>query len=363
MQGITFSPSFSHTEIGMATPPHGPRSALVRLACLLLVGTASPSLGALWHPDGDGLAADGAGAEWRPAPSPRAHLLARHPLLSAPTSCPRVLPIFLAVPVRSMAHDPSAFLQGLAFHDHVLFEASGLYGKSSLRIIDAHNGSVLRQNHLRGAEPRGSLPGALLSRPARRFFAEGVTHWRGKLLMLTWREGSLLEYDASTLAFVREHRNFADQFERREGWGITNDGSWLYVSDGSSRLYVVSPDTLRVVETIRVVGESPPSAMRWPYRRRSGGGGVRAITLLNELEMLPNGVLLFNVWLSDYIGVWDARKRCLLGWINGTGFDDAFRSRRRMGACLNGIAFDETTGELLISGKLWPVMHAIRLEI
>lgn len=307
----------------------------------------------------------GADAASRLAPSgslPLELLLRRHPLLSVPERCPAArLPIYRPFLVRSMAHDPSSFLQGLAFHNHVLFEAAGLYGKSSLRAIDSNNGSLLRINHLTDTKPRGSVPGALLTRPARLYFAEGVCYWRGKLFMLTWREGSLLEYDVHTLALLREHRGFADQFQRREGWGITSDETRLYVTDGSSNIYVVNPDTLRVETTIRVSGEKPPHFRGVHNARGPPTFAAGDVTLLNELEMLPNGVLLFNVWFSDYIGIFDVRRRCLLGWINGTGLDAAFSSRRRQGACLNGIAFDETTGELLISGKLWPVMHAIRL--
>jgi len=288
--------------------------------------------------------------------SPLELLLRVHPLLAAPAKCPRVAPVFRPVPVRSISHDTASFLQGLVFHDHVLYEAAGLYGKSSLRVVHALNGSVLRRNDLRGAEP--SIFGAALSRPAARYFAEGITYWRGKLLMLTWKSGSLLEFDAFTLTLVREHTHFADQLDRREGWGITNDDNWLYVTDGSHKLYKVDPESLRVVEKIPIVGTRPLSTRL----ARSRPGAPTELTRLNELELLPNGLLLFNIWLSDYVGVYDLRKRCLAGWINGTGLDASFSKLRRRGACLNGIAFDETTGELLISGKLWPVMHAIWLE-
>lgn len=311
-----------------------------------------------------GAAADEGAQRRLAAASPLELLLRRHPLLAAPARCPTRPPVYELVLERSIAHDSDSFLQGLAMHDHVLFEAAGLYGRSSLRVVDARNGSVLRANHLGAARRHGSVPGAMLTRPAQLYFAEGVTHWRGQLFMLTWREGSLLVHDARTLALLREHRGFADQLSRREGWGITADETRLYVSDGSSDLYVVDPDTLRVESTIRVAGLRP-ARLKPPRHKRDAapalGWEVGEVKLLNELEMLPNGVLLFNVWFSDYIGIFDVRRRCLLGWINGTGLDAAFSSRRRQGACLNGIAFDETSGELLISGKLWPVMHAIRL--
>jgi glutaminyl-peptide cyclotransferase len=296
----------------------------------------------------------------KPARPSALELLARrHPVLAALDGCPAAnAPMFRPVPVRSFAHDSDSFLQGLAFHDHVLYEAAGLYRRSSLRIVDPRNGSVVRMNHLRGTAPSGSLPGAALRLPAQKYFAEGVTHWRGKLLMLTWREGSLLEYDAASLSLVAEHPQFAQQLARREGWGITNDATQLYVTDGSSTIYLIDPATLRVRERIPVVARPP--ALR--IRTKRVPSRPAPISMLNELEMLPNGMLLFNIWLSDYIGIFDVRRRCVLGWINGTGLDAPFSRRRRMGACLNGIAFDETDGAILISGKLWPIMHEIRLE-
>lgn len=85
--------------------------------------------------------------------------------------------------------------------------------------------------------------------------------------------------------------------------------------------------------------------------------------MINELEMLPNGLLLFNIWMSEYIGAYDVAERCMVAWINGTGLDARVRERRSRGACLNGIAYNDLTGALVISGKLWPTMHEIRLAL
>jgi glutamine cyclotransferase len=253
---------------------------------------------------------------------------------------------------RTFAHDSEAFLQGLAFHDGVLYEAAGLYRRSSLRIVNPRNGTVVLANHLNASTPLGSVAGgATLRRPASAYFAEGVTHSRGKLLMLTWKEGSLLEYDAVTLRLRHEHVGFSDQLKRREGWGIASDATRLYVSDGSSTIYVVDPHTLLVLERLPVTGPLPRAAAGLRFK-------TAPVVLINELEMLPNGLLLFNVWMSEFIGAYDVARRCMIAWINGTGLDARFRSR---GACLNGIAYDERGGALVISGKLWPTAHEIRL--
>lgn len=190
-------------------------------------------------------------------------LVKRHVHLSRLAACPARPRMLRPILERTFTHDSEAFLQGLAFHNGVLYEAAGLYKRSSLRIVDPRNGTVMLANHLRASTPRGSVAGgALLRRPASAYFAEGVTHARGKLLMLTWREGSLLEYDADTLRLAHEHVGFADQFTRREGWGIASDAMRLYVSDGSSTIYVVDPHTLLVLERLPVVGSTrarPPA--------------------------------------------------------------------------------------------------------
>lgn len=332
-------------------------------------------------------------------PALEAVLVQKHPLLMRNAVCPARPRVVRTRVVKRIKHDRESFLQGFAFHAGTLYESSGLYGRSSMRVVDVKTGEIVRANRLAGEEPRGSLPGVTLRRPARRYFGEGVTYWGGKLYQLTWREGSMLVYDARTLELLEERPDFANQLERREGWGITNDESRMYVTDGSSNVYVVDPDTLRVVETISLASAMLPRAAsrrpghrllaaaraadaevarrprshaahttarsvsstlprRSPVASRPAPSSPRALRLLNELEMLPNGLLLFNVWFSDLIGVYDMRSRCMHSWLNATALN---QFGRRGGACLNGIAYDDTTGELYLSGKLWPTMYLVEL--
>lgn len=223
------------------------------------------------------------------------------------------------VPWRLLAerpHDPDAFTQGLVAHRGVLLESTGLYGESSVRRVDPATGLVLRRVGLSG-----------------RLFGEGLTVHGGRAIQLTWIEGRVLFWSPGTLA-ARGSAAYA-----WEGWGLTSDASSLIASDGSATLRFLDPATLAVRRTVEV---------------RDGAVPVAG---LNELEY-RDGVVWANVWPSERIALIDPATGRVRAWL------DLGRLRRRLGGqgeVLNGIARDPVTGHMVVTGKLWPRMFAIRL--
>lgn len=284
-------------------------------------------------------------------------LLHAHPLLHGGGACPQAPPVRVARVLRRHPHDPQSFVQGLVFSNGTLYESSGLYGKSSVRIVHLLEGRVVRANYLNTSQPVLLKSGQYTRRAPRAYFGEGLAYWGGRLFQLTWREESVLVYNPSSLELIDEHPAFGAQLRRREGWGLTQDKSFLYTSDGSDHVYVVSPSSLRVLDTLEIKGMLPSAKAH----RSVAPFPQRSIHRINDLELLPNGLLLFNVWFSDYIGVYDLRRGCLHSWIDARALN-VYRHRRREGACLNGIAYDQVSGKLYVTGKLWPAMYDIALD-
>ncbi len=233
--------------------------------------------------------------------------------------CLAVEPVYRIEVVDSFPHDQRAFTQGLFFRDGLLYEGTGLYGESSLRVVRLEDGAVLRSVDL---EPR--------------FFGEGIAALGDKVYQLTWREGTGFIYDADSLERIGEF-TYAG-----EGWGLTTDGTHLIMSDGSSVLRWLDPQTLETVGSLEVRGE----------------GG--AIALLNELEYVE-GEIWANVWLSSVICRIDPATGKVLGWIDLRELAAQEREVNPGADVLNGIAFDGDTGRVVVTGKLWSRIYAIRL--
>jgi glutamine cyclotransferase len=162
-------------------------------------------------------------------------------------------------------------------------------------------------------------------------FGEGIALHGERILQLTWLSGTGFVYDRMTFelleTFTYEH----------EGWGVTSDGSRLYVSDGSSVLRVWDPETFATVEQLHVSDQEGP------------------VEGLNELEF-ANGEILANVYPSDRIVRIDPESGEVIAWIDLSGLLDP---KPENAGVLNGIAFDEAGGRLLVTGKNWPLLYHI----
>ncbi len=243
--------------------------------------------------------------------------------LAFPKDRPPVLkPIKL---VATHDHDATAFSQGLVIHDGEMFEGTGQYGNSCLRKVDVQTGKVLENIPL-----------------SKEYFGEGITLLNGNIYQLTWREKICFVYNAATLKQIATFRFTGKGWDaQQEGWGLANDGKYLYMSDGTSNIRVIDPENFNVVRQIRV------------------HAGPRKVDKLNELEFVK-GELLANVWYSDHIARISPKSGEVLGWLDASQlFPAAQRPSREH--VLNGIAFDQVTGKLYLTGKNWPQLFEVQL--
>jgi glutamine cyclotransferase len=217
-------------------------------------------------------------------------------------------------------HDSRAFTQGLVFADGHLYESTGLHGRSSLRMVDLSTGQVLQKYDL---PPE--------------YFGEGLTDWGSHLIQLTWKAHKGFVYDRFSFSLLRT-------FEYKgEGWGLTHDKTHLIMSDGTSYLRFLDPNSFRETRRIRVADEA--------------GNPVEN---LNELEYV-HGEVYANIWQTDEIVRISPRTGKVLGWIDLSGIIDK-RELESTDAVLNGIAYDSTGDRLFVTGKLWPKLLEIRVK-
>jgi len=238
------------------------------------------------------------------------------------------LPVYTYDVVKSYPHDPNAFTQGLDLHDGFLYESTGELGESSLRKVELETGKVVRKFDL-----------------SRDIFAEGITILNDKIYQLSWRNQTAWEYELADFKMLREFRYSG------EGWGLTNDGTNLFMTDRTHVMRVLNPENFQVVRTITVNDE-----------------GGRPLMKLNELEYVK-GEIWANIWHSEEIGKPNHIARIdpatgkLLGWIdlanispedqNGPGKEEN---------SLNGIAYDEAADRIFVTGKNWKKLFEIKVR-
>jgi glutamine cyclotransferase len=255
------------------------------------------------------------------SPSPAASPL--NPLLPSPTPPlssvkPAPPPIYGYQVVHTFPHDPTAFTEGLVFDGGFLYESTGLEGQSTLRKTQLETGEVLQRHDL-----------------SPDVFGEGITIFGDRIIQLTWK---------TRLGYVYEKRTFRLLGEftyPTEGWGITQDGKQLIMSDGTATLYFLNPDTFERTRQVEVHSDDGP------------------VTQLNELEYVQ-GEIYANVWQTDRIARIAPDTGQVLGWIDLSGLLSA-EDRRTPVDVLNGIAYDAEHDRLFVTGKLWPKLFEIKL--
>lgn len=218
--------------------------------------------------------------------------------------------------VAQYPHDTNAFTQGLFVRDGRLYETTGFERRSTLREVELTTGRVIRQT---------SLP------PDQ--FGEGSTDFGSEIYSITWQGGIGHRWRLSDFKRIGDFRYDG------EGWGLTQDGKQLILSDGTATLRFIDPKTMKVARRITVTDNGAPKDQ------------------LNELEYV-DGEVLANIWHEDRIARIDPHTGRIKGWVDLTAIVDA-TPRPDSEAVLNGIAWDKKARKLYVTGKLWPSVYQI----
>lgn len=213
-------------------------------------------------------------------------------------------------------HDDDAFTQGLLFRDGHLYESTGIRRKSDLRQVEITTGRVLQKRRIRE-------------------FGEGLAFDGENFVQLTWHAGTAYFYTPDDLG-----RNGSVQYEG-DGWGLCHDGSQFVMSDGTSRL-VFRNEAFAVAGSVEVTLDGKP------------------LRNINELECIGDQVYA-NVYGSPYVHVIDRTTGEVLFRFDFSALVDVNRDSSEK--ILNGIAHDAESGDYYITGKLWPNLYRVRMDI
>ena len=224
-------------------------------------------------------------------------------------------------------HDTSAYTQGLEFMNEIIFESTGRYGFSSIRKVNPVTGKVV-----------------MIKKLDNKFFGEGLTILKDTIYMLTYREHDVFVFDPKDFKLIRQMKWSS------EGWGITNDGSSLIISDGTDKLYKVSPADLKLEKVISATDNLGP------------------MNNINELEYV-NGSIYANRYGYNFIVKINPQNGFITGKMDFTDIlkkyskaDLTYINSNTDEAVLNGIAWDPVKKKMYITGKLWPNIFEVQME-
>lgn len=219
-------------------------------------------------------------------------------------------------------HDPQAFTQGLEVWDKDYFlESTGHYGRSELRRVERRSGTVIS---------RVSLD--------REYFAEGVTRLGDSIFQLTWREGLIFQWSFTP---KRGFQLKSKTVWSGEAWGLTKGLGHLWVSDGSNKIYELDQKTLQVNRTVKVTlaGED--------------------FDKLNELEFV-RGRILANVFMSATVVIINPESGVIEAMMDLSSLAPKSAS---IEAIANGLAWDSNKKRLYATGKYWPKVFELSVDL
>ncbi len=224
--------------------------------------------------------------------------------------------------INTYNHDGSSYTQGYEFYNDNLIEGSGQYGNSSLRKTEYKTGKVVEKIDL-----------------DKKYFGEGVTILNDKIYQLTWNENTAFVYDAKT--FQKEKS--IPYAKNMPGWGLTNDGTHLYMSDGTEKIYILNPETFAIVDYINVYTNA------------------NKIDYINEMEWI-DGKIWANIYEKDMVIKINPKTGAIENILNLSELKSKVTKPLQQGEVLNGIAYNPKTKTILVTGKNWDKSFELKVQ-
>ena len=224
----------------------------------------------------------------------------------------------------SFPHDSMSFTEGLTVYNDQLFESTGSPAGSLFRSVvgpvDLKTGKISVKAEL-----------------DQKYFGEGIVFFKNKMYQLTYTTQVGFMYDAKTFKKVGQF-----SFANKEGWGMTTDGSYIIMSDGTENLSYYDSD-FKFIKTLSV--------------KENG----YAQELLNELEYI-NGFIYANIYTTDDIVKIDPATGEVVAKINLRPLSYSVRNLHPTALEMNGIAYDATKDKIYVTGKAWPIMYEVNFQ-
>ena len=222
--------------------------------------------------------------------------------------------------IKTYPHPKKGFTQGFVWHNGYLYEGTGIVGQSYIRKIDLESNRILQERKLEG-----------------NLFGEGIAILKNKIYELTWTSNTCLVWDLESFNLITSFTYSG------EGWGITTDGENLIVSDGTDIIRYFSPDDFNLIRTIKVTEEG------------------NSIDKINELEYIDSKIWA-NIWMEDKIIIIDPASGLVTGRIDIHSLRKYLKPSDEADV-LNGIAWDSISHKLYITGKEWPFIFEVKVNL
>ncbi|MBO3098572.1 glutaminyl-peptide cyclotransferase [Gelidibacter pelagius] len=219
-------------------------------------------------------------------------------------------------------HDITSYTQGLEFHDGVLYESTGQYGKSKLRKVDYKTGGVLKNINL-----------------GNQYFGEGLTIMNDNIYQLTWKENIGFIYSIDTF----EKTGSFNYGKSKEGWGLCNDGKVIYKTDGTNKIWKLNPETLAEDNYIQIYTNTGK------------------IDSLNELEYIE-GKIYANIYQRNGVLIIDPENGAVEGVIDFSPLQKLVKQHQTLDV-LNGIAYNPDTKTIFVTGKEWDKLFEVEVFV
>lgn len=228
--------------------------------------------------------------------------------------------------VNASPHDTTAYTEGLLFHNGFLYEATGHTdsypsSRSLFGIVNLSNGHIDKKAEI----------------DKNKYFGEGVTFLKDKVYQLT---------DTTHIGFIYAEKSFKKLGSFHydgEGWGLTTNGSYLLMSNGSNNIYYRDPASFDIIKTLRVTDNNGP------------------VQNINELELIK-GFIYANQWLTDYILKIDTTTGAVVGRLDLSRLKNEAKIKYPFAEETNGIAYDSMANKIYVTGKLWPTIYEIQFD-
>ena len=222
--------------------------------------------------------------------------------------------------VNTYPHDINSYTQGLEFYKGILYESTGQYGESKLRALDYKNNTVLKNIDLSSS-----------------YFGEGLTVLNDKIYQLTWKEGRGLIYDVNSFESLGNFK----YGQSKEGWGLCNDGTQLYKTDGSENIWILNAETLEEERFVQA------------YTNKG------RLTNLNELEWVE-GKIYANRYQKNGVAIINPINGAIEAVIDFKALKNKVAAHPDLDV-LNGMAYNSETKTLFVTGKRWDKLFEVRI--
>lgn len=229
--------------------------------------------------------------------------------------------------VNAFPHDTTSFTEGFLFHDGQLYESTGHIEevpstRSLFGVVDLKTGKI---------QPKVELD-------KKKYFGEGIVFLKGKVYQLTYKTKIGFVYDAKTFKKTGEFT-----FPSEEGWGMTTDGTYLIMSDGTSNINYLDPNNFRLIKVLGVTDNNGP------------------VNNINELEII-NHFIYANEYTTNYILKIDSASGKVVGRLDFTSLATEAKNKYPDAKEMNGIAYDSVSKKIYVTGKLWPNIYEVRFS-